>query len=172
MTNDRNPKYDLEERTAKFGEEIIKFVKIIHPNEMTRPLISQLIRAATSVGANYCEADCAESRKDFEHKLGICRKESKETKHWLRMMAVATPELKDDIRSFWQEANELNLIFSAIIRKSRSKNILNKSLKEFDDICNEIFHSIFGFRHSDFMLWTLSTIFLATIQSTKGSQNL
>ena len=123
MTTDKNPKYDLEERTAKFGESIIGFAKRISKNPVTIPLISQLVRSGTSVGSNYCEADCAESKKDFEHKLGICKKESKESKHWLRMVSNATPELKEDARNLWQEANELNLIFSAIVNKSRKKLI-------------------------------------------------
>ena len=80
-----------------------------------------MVKAGTSVGANYCGADCAESEKDFEHKLGFCKKESKESKHWLRMIAVAVPELKDEARILWQEANELNLIFSSIVNKSRQK---------------------------------------------------
>lgn len=121
MTNDKTIKYDLEERTAKFGEEVIKFAKKISKNSITNSLIDQLVRAGTSVGSNYCEADCAESKKDFEHKLGICKKESKETKHWLRMIAEAAPELKEGARPLWKEANELNLIFNAIIKKSRSK---------------------------------------------------
>ena len=74
-------KYDLEERTAKFGEEIIKFAKKIPENSITKSLISQLVKAGTSVGANYCEADDAESKKDFKHKIGICKKEDRETKH-------------------------------------------------------------------------------------------
>ncbi len=71
-------KYDLEERTAKFGENIIDFAKKTPKNIVTIPLINQLVKAGTSVGSNYCEADCAETKKDFEHKLGICSKESKE----------------------------------------------------------------------------------------------
>ncbi len=119
MTNDKTNKnkYDLEERTARLGEEIIKFAKKIPLNEVTKPLISQLVRAATSVGANYCEADSAYSKKDFNHKIAICKKESRETKHWLRMMAVAHHESKEEARKLWQEATELNLIFSAIIKK-------------------------------------------------------
>jgi four helix bundle protein len=76
-----------------------------------------LVRAATSIGANYCEADDACSKKDFRFKIGICRKESKETKHWLRMVAAAADELRTDARQLWQEAKELNLIFGAILRK-------------------------------------------------------
>ncbi len=118
-----NKKFDLEERTQQFGENVIEFAKNIPKTSITLPLISQLIKSATSVGANYCEADCAESKKDFEHKLGICKKESKETKHWLRMIAKAAPVLKDESRKLWKEANELNLIFSSIINKSRKKII-------------------------------------------------
>ena len=88
-------KFDLEERTARFGENIIQFCKQIPKNVITIPLTDQLVRSGTAVGGIYCEADCAESRADFEHKLGICKKESKESKHWLRMIVKATPHLKD-----------------------------------------------------------------------------
>lgn len=111
--------YDLEERTAKFGEDVIEFAKKVPKNTVTIPLIGQLVRSGTSVGSNYCEADCAESRKDFEHKLGICKKEAKETKHWLRMIAKAVPELKNEAKTLWKEANELQLIFISIVKKSR-----------------------------------------------------
>ena len=117
MTKSPNHKYDLEERTAKFGEDVIKFCKTLPSNEITRPLINQLIKCGTSVGANYGEADDAESPKDFKHKIGICKKESRESKHFLRMMAVATPENKDIARILWKEAKELNLIFNTIYRK-------------------------------------------------------
>ncbi len=110
-------KWDLEERTAKFGEDIIKFCKKVPRNPITTPLITQLVKAGTSVGANYCEADDAESKKDFRHKTGIVKKESRESKHFIRMIAVAVPELKDEARPLWQEAKELNLIFNSIYRK-------------------------------------------------------
>ena len=121
MTNDGmfKGKYDLEERTAKFGEDVIKFARRIPKDVTSIPIISQLIRSGTSVGANYCEADDAESKKDFNHKIGICKKEARESKHWLRMVAVAFPELKEDARKLWTEAKELNLIFNAIVRSSR-----------------------------------------------------
>jgi four helix bundle protein len=101
--------YDLEERTALFGEDIITFAKTIVKDEVTRPLIGQLVRSGTSIGANYMEADGAESKKDFLHKIAICKKESKETKHWLRMIAKADPQKNDDCRKLWQEAKELTL---------------------------------------------------------------
>ena len=109
--------YDLADRTAKFGERIIIFAKQIPENIITRPLISQLARSATSIGANYMEADCAESKKDFMHKIGICKKESKESTHWLHMVAVALPDKKEELREFWREAHELTLIFSSIFKK-------------------------------------------------------
>jgi four helix bundle protein len=117
MSQVPNPKYDLEERTARFGEEIINFCAHLPRNEITRPLINQLVKCGTSVGANYCEADDSESPKDFKHKIGICKKESRESKHFLRMFAVAVPEKKEEMGRLWQEAKELNLIFNAIYKK-------------------------------------------------------
>lgn len=113
--NDKR-KYDLEERTAKFGEDIIEFVKGLQRSEINHPLISQVIRSATSIGANYMEADGAESKKDFRHKIALCKKEAKETKHWLRMIAKANPNRSDECRTLWTEAQELTLIFSSILR--------------------------------------------------------
>ena len=110
--------FDLEERTARLGESVIGFAKSIPVNAVTAPLISQLVRAGTSVGANYCEANDAESKRDFHHKIGLCRKESTETKYWLRMIAVASPEQRQAARTLWQEAKELNLIFGAIRRRT------------------------------------------------------
>jgi four helix bundle protein len=57
-----------------------------------------LIKSGTSIGANYGEADDAESGRDFKHKIGICKKETREIKHWLRMVAVAVPKLKEETR--------------------------------------------------------------------------
>lgn len=108
------PSYDLEERTAIFGEQVIDFVKTIKQDVITIPLISQIIRSTTSIGANYMEANGASSRKDFRNKIFICKKESNETKHWLRMLAKACPERSDECRQLWQEAKELTLIFSKI----------------------------------------------------------
>ena len=115
MTNKKI--YDLEERTAKFGEAIIEFAKKIPKNVVTLPLIGQLVRSGTSVGANYCEADDAESKRDFLHKIGICKKESRECGYWLRMIGKAVPELHEEAGSYGREVRELNLIFAAIRRK-------------------------------------------------------
>lgn len=108
---------DLEERTAKFGEDVINFCRNLPKNTLNNPLISQLIRSATSIGANYAEADDADSKKDFRHKIAICKKEARESKHFLRMIATAEPDAKSDARLLWREAKELNLIFNAIYNK-------------------------------------------------------
>jgi four helix bundle protein len=120
QSRDNDPKFDLVERTARFGEAILAFAKTIPANDITRPLIGQLVRAATSVGANYVEADDANSKKDFRFKVGISQREVKETKHWLRMVSAAEPTLRDTARVLWREAQELNLIFGAIRRKTRT----------------------------------------------------
>ncbi len=115
----RNPgDYDLEERTAEFGEAAIEFCMSVPESSITRPLISQLVRAGTSVGANYCEADDAQSPKDFRHKIALCRKEARESKYWFRMIVKAVPNLRQKAAAGSQEAHELNLIFSSIFRKT------------------------------------------------------
>ncbi len=110
-------RYDLEDRTALFGEKVISFCKQISQDAITRPLITQLIRCATSIGANYCEADDADSKKDFRHKIAIVKKECRESKHFIRMMVAAAPELKQEAKLLWQEARELHLIFNSIYKK-------------------------------------------------------
>ncbi|PIP26641.1 MAG: four helix bundle protein [Candidatus Moranbacteria bacterium CG_4_9_14_3_um_filter_40_7] len=119
IPNPNDKIFKLEERTAVFGEEVIKFVKGVKQDNVNKPIISQLVRSTTSVGANYCEADGAESKKDFQHKISICKKECKETKHWLRMLAVTNPESAERCRVLWKEAHELTLIFSKIINNSK-----------------------------------------------------
>lgn len=108
--------YDLEERVAKFGEEAIRLCKVINLNEYTRPLVNQLIRSATSVGANYMEANQGSSTRDFKNKIRICQKEANETKYWLRMFAVADSSKIEQYRRMWREAHELTLIFAKISR--------------------------------------------------------
>lgn len=112
-------KFDLAERTSVFGEEVIFFAKQLPHNTINSALVSQFIRSGTSVGANYMEADCAESKKDFKHKLAICRKEVKETEHWLRMIAKANPDKVSECKRLWSESRELLLIFSTIINKTK-----------------------------------------------------
>ena len=113
--------YDLEERTARFGENITDFCKNLKQNPITRPIISQLIRSGTSIGANYMEANAASSKKDFRNKIFICKKEAQETKHWLRMMARRISERKIETKKLWKECQELTLIFQKITTSLKKK---------------------------------------------------
>ncbi len=115
--------YNLEDRTAKLGEATILFCKSLKLDTILAPLVNQLVRSATSVGANYMEANGASSRKDFQNKIFICKKESQETKHWLRMIAVHSPDRKEEIRVLWSETQELTLIFQKINTSLREKSL-------------------------------------------------
>ena len=119
MSINENRKYDLEERTALFGENVIVFVRKIKQDEVSKPLIRQIVRSSTSIGANYMEADGGVSKKDFRNKIGTCKKEAKETKHWLRMISKSNPEKTEECRALWKEAHELVLIFSKIFNNSK-----------------------------------------------------
>jgi four helix bundle protein len=112
--------YDLEERTSRFGEQIILFAKKIPWSPVNNRLVDQLVGAGTSVGANYCEADDGVSRADFKHRISISRKEARETKFFLRMVATAEPKLKSEAREIWREAHALHLIFSRIWRSTNA----------------------------------------------------
>jgi four helix bundle protein len=112
--------YDLTERTTKFGQDILLFCKKLAKDEISKPLISQIVRSATSIGANYREANCAVSKKDFILKISLCRKEANETEHWLTMLSTIFPEEKTELRNLWQENHQLSLIFSKIYTSSKT----------------------------------------------------
>ncbi len=112
----------LEERASSFAEIVIDFCRSLTLDAVNDPLARQLVRSATSIGANYCEADEAESKEAFRHKIALCRKEARETKYWLRMIARAAPVHASQSRTLWREAKELHLIFCAIIRTT-DKNL-------------------------------------------------
>src|SRR3989344_5260272 len=112
-------KYNLEERTAQFGESVIILCRAIRQDNVSSPIINQLIRSATSIGANYSEANNASSRKDFSNKIFICKKEAQETRHWLRMLKTATPTLDDSYETIIGECQELTLIFQKITSSLR-----------------------------------------------------
>jgi len=111
--------YNLEERTAKFSEEIISLCKRVPKNVVTLPVIGQLLRCATSIGANYMEANGASSKKDFRNKIAICLKEARETKYWLRLLAKTDENFAEECRTFWKEAHEFTLIFGKICKTSQ-----------------------------------------------------
>ena len=113
-----NGKFDLIDRVEALGKSVINFAKAIPKNNITLPLIAQFVRSGTSIGANYAEADNAESRNDFVHKLGIAKKEAKETCFWLKMIVEACPNLREKALILYQESKEINLILNAMINKT------------------------------------------------------
>lgn len=108
-----NRAFDLEDRTIKFSQEIVSFCKTHQKNKLIQPLLLQLIRSASSIGANYVEANNSCSKKDFRNKIYICKKESQETKYWLKVINSSIDS--EAIEALWQEAHELNLIFQKIV---------------------------------------------------------
>ena len=113
---DNKKEYNLENRTAKFSGDLIIFCKSCQKDVVILPLINQLIRSGTSIGANYREANGASSKKDFQNKIFICKKESKETLYWLELVgkSIDNEKQKDKARNLWQEAKEFVLIFGKI----------------------------------------------------------
>jgi four helix bundle protein len=109
--------WDLEERTAVFGERIVGFSKKIPRDPSNNRLIDQLVGAGTSVGANYCEASQAVSKKDFKNIVSRCVKEAKESKFFLRMVVASEPHPADEARPLYREAHELLCIFGSMRNK-------------------------------------------------------
>lgn len=112
-------KYDLEDRTIIFGRETISLCENLSRNELTRPLAKQLIRSATSIGANYCEANGASSKKDFRNKIHICKKEAQETRYWLRVLDGNSAVDKNELDKLFDENQQLIKIFATIAEKSK-----------------------------------------------------
>ena len=109
--------FDLEERTALFGEQIVRFSKRIPRSPTNDRLISQIVGAGTSVGANFCEANDCVSKKDFRNTVKRCIKESKETRYFLRMIVASEPTLANEARRLYREATELTRILATMFRK-------------------------------------------------------
>ncbi|MFC1646741.1 four helix bundle protein [Patescibacteria group bacterium] len=112
--------YNLEERTTVFSENIIKICKKAEKNYITKPLINQLIRSGISIGANYFEANGASSKKDFRNKIFICKKETKETMYWLRLLIKSDNVNTSEYKRLSNEASELVKIFSKIAYKLKN----------------------------------------------------
>ncbi len=110
MPNDKKPKYDLEPRTYDFALECRRFCKTKKTSSDYED-VRQPIRSSGSVAANYIEANEALSKKDFYHRIKICRKEAKESILWLRLLESPAELIN--------EATELMKIFGAIIEKSK-----------------------------------------------------
>ncbi len=125
MDKTKENNYNLEERLAVFAERIIELMKKIPKDAINSRMISQIVASSGSTGANYGEASESESKRDFTHKVSIVKKELRETKHWLRLLAKANPSFQEDFRKLWKENQELLLIFAKIVRSCRNKKIDN-----------------------------------------------
>ena len=111
-------KYDLEERTAVFAERVRDFCLKLPRNSANAEYVPQLIRAGSSPGANYIEANESIGDKDFKMKIKACRREAKESAYWLRLVITDhSSEMENERIGLRQEAKEFILIFSAILKK-------------------------------------------------------
>ncbi|MCJ7515419.1 MAG: four helix bundle protein [Dehalococcoidia bacterium] len=120
MTKNQSSKqYDLEERTLNFAKSVINFCKKLPRTVIDGELAKQLVRAATSVGANYIEANEALGKKDFSMRVKICRKEAKESGYWLKLLEMSNPDLRQEQDMLLKESTELTKIFSSIIVKTQ-----------------------------------------------------
>lgn len=112
-------RYDLEDRTLEFGKRIIRLCKSLTKNNQNYVLSNQIMRSGASLGANYREANETETKKEFNYRIRICRKEAKETIYWLELIIESNPELKERIIPLMSEAIELLKIFAAIAKSSK-----------------------------------------------------
>ena len=114
--------FNLEGRTKKLSKDLLVFIKKVKINDLNKNIILQLLRSGTSVGANYCEAINASSKKDFINKIYICRKEIQETRYWVELLATIEEEFIENLRLLWKESHELTLIFNKISKSAKNNN--------------------------------------------------
>lgn len=114
-------KYDLEVRVLKFAQDIVVLISQIENNKLYYPLLNQLLRSSTSIGANYNEANGASSKKDFCFKIHICKKEAKETLYWLQVLEKVPAVPLDQILNLTNEAEAFAKIFSKIASSSNNE---------------------------------------------------
>lgn len=112
----QNKKYDLEDRTLKFAKDCIDLCRLFIRDTINIELVSQLIKASSSVGANYREANDSITKKDFYHRIGICRREAKESKYWLELLRHSNLRFSDKIEPLIDEALQLARIFASIAK--------------------------------------------------------
>lgn len=119
-TQRRQPPFDIRERTFVFAVRVVKLAKRFPRTLDAIEIGRQLLRSATSVGANVEEAHGAESQRDFVHKMGIACKEVRETRYWLRLVKATIID-DDETNALLQESDELVRILSTIVSKARQK---------------------------------------------------
>ena len=120
MTEIKNSKFDLEDRTFKFAKDCRAFVKKLPKTTGNLEDSKQLIRASGSVGANYIEANESFSKKDYYMRVKICRKEAKEARYWLKLVETnSDKDLEAERERLLKEATELTHIFGSIVTKQK-----------------------------------------------------
>ena len=131
MSNNRNHfNFNLEDRLERFSIKVIALCKSINNKDyISMTIAKQLIRSATSIGANYMEANASESKKDFLHKISLCQKEARESKYWLKLLLESDLVHKERIKLLHQESHEFTLIFGKIIHTLKIQMKLNKKRK-------------------------------------------
>jgi len=112
-------KYQLEERVTTFSVNVLELIKKITINIVNKNIVEQLSRSATSIGANYFEANGSSSKRDFISKIAISKKEAIETQYWLRLLSKTNDNLNQDITKLWDEAKQIGMILSTIISNVR-----------------------------------------------------
>jgi len=115
-------KTELEGRTKEFGVHIVRLIRTFPRTVDGIEVGRQLLRSGTSIGANYREANRAESKSDFIHKVGIAEKEASETVYWLEICESAILGRNDEIKTLRSEAIELLAILTTIGRKAKGRS--------------------------------------------------
>ena len=104
-----------------FALEIVKAYKVLVQDKKEFVLSKQLLRSGTSIGANVNEAICAQSKRDFVHKLSIALKEARETLYWLKLLYDSEYLNEDIYINLKEKCNEINRILSSIILTTKQK---------------------------------------------------
>ena len=112
-----NYQYPLEDRVLEFGKRIVRLCQALPKNIINTPLINQIIRSGTAIGANYCEANETKTKKDLRFKVRLSLKEAKETIYWLKLIIAANPSFAERMKLLLAESQELVKIFSKILTK-------------------------------------------------------
>jgi four helix bundle protein len=123
--------YDLEERTLMFSKKLLGYIKSVYITDINKNILNQVLRSWTSIGANYCEANGSSSKKDLANKIFICKKESKETVYWLKLLLTITSNSPNQLEAIAKEAEEIACIFNKISRTMSNKTTSKSPVSKF-----------------------------------------
>ncbi|MCX6825626.1 MAG: four helix bundle protein [candidate division SR1 bacterium] len=117
--------YDLKERVLLFSKQLLRYIKTVYITDINKNIVNQVLRSGTSIGANYCEANGASSKRDFANKIYICKKESKETAYWLELLSEITNTASAQLENIIKESKEIARIFNKIAQSFKNKSPQN-----------------------------------------------